>query len=282
MAYELTQTEYVEVDGVPLATPAWEVENLEELFGSAEPRGADLVVPYRRGVVPLRRNLGPKPVDLSVVIFGATDPDGVDHPDERAGLLANRDAFLRDVWRPPQVGTVTGTRTLRYHAPDGTTRAGPFTVAGGLKPTAIGPGALRLSLALNLTEAGLRAETPVDVTSAAVPGGSSDTLVVPNPGTDYQDAAVYTLSGAASSVRIINPTVSTDVWLELGADLTAGAVVIDAGAFTAIRAGVSVVGLVTHSGFERWLPLIPGDNALTIEPTGGAATLQAVHYPLYL
>lgn len=280
---QLTQTEYVEVDGTPLATPAWEVEDLSPLWDAPEIRGGDLVVPYRRGVIPFRRNPAGKPVDLPLAIFGDADPDGAEHATPRVGLQLNRDTFMRDVWRPPQVGTIDGTRTLRYHLPDGSVRSGPCTVSGGLRPTPVGPSTLRVSLALNLTDGGLRDEDPVDVTSDPVGAGLDDLLVVPNPGTDYQDRIVYTLTGSASSVRIINQTVSEDVWLEIGADLASGDVELDTGTFTATRGGtLNVVGTVSHSGFERWLPLIPGDNALRIEPTGGTATLQAVHNPFYL
>ncbi len=277
----ITRTEYVEIDGVPLATPAWEVTSLIELFDLADTRGELVEVPYRRGALAYRRQLGPKRVNLPLNIYGAQDQDGAAHPSAREGLQINRDLLVRDVLRPPQVFTAA-TRLLRAHLADGSVRSGPCQVVGRLRPTEIGPGAMAAAIELALTEGGLRDETAVDVTSASVPGGGSDTLTVPNPGLDYQDAITYTLTGTATSVKLTNDTADPggDVWLEFGGALTGG-VELDTLNYLATRGGVNVVGFVTDSGHERWLPLVPGDNTITIEPTGGTATLQVEHFPFY-
>ena len=282
MAYEVTRAEYVTIDGVPLATPAWEINDLSELWDVADVLGETQPVPYRRGVVPFRRAYGGKSVSFPLTVFGAEDPDGVAYLNARAGLAANRDLLVRDVLRPLQVESGDGTRTLVYHHPDGSTRSGPVLPAGGLRPTPIGPTAFAATLALVLVEGGLRSTVDVDETSASVPAATTGTLTVPNPGTDYQDAAVLTLTGTATAVRITNTTADPDggVWLEFGGALTGG-VTIDTATFSAVRSAISVVGLVTFSGFERWLPLVPGDNVLEIEPTGGTATLNVTHRPFY-
>jgi hypothetical protein len=94
---------------------------------------------------------------------------------------------------------------------------------------------------------------------------------------------VIELTGTATSVVLTNLTADIDeeVFLEFGGDITLD-VTLDTGAFTAVRDDVNVVGLVAYSGFERWLPLIPGNNTIRIEPTGGTATARFVHYPFYL
>lgn len=275
-------SERLEIDGVPLSTPAWEIEDLSGLWDLGEYRGGDRAVPYRRGVLPYRRILGAKVVDLPFVILGDYDPDGALAADPRAQLWANRNELVRTVLRPLQVGTATGDRTVRYYAPDGSTLAGPGKVVGGLRPTPVGPSAMRGSLALSLTEGGLRSETLVDVTSSSVADGGQLDFTVPNPGTDYQDELTLTLTGTASVVRLTNLTADPagGVWWEFGGTLDAG-VTVDTELFTATRGGVSVVGLVTHSGYEKWLPLVPGDNTVRIEPTGGTATVQFEHYPFH-
>lgn len=282
-----TQTEYVEIDGIPLATPAWETNDLSELWDIATILGELPNVPYRRGVIPFRRALGGKAFSLPITILGAEDPDGVPYANPRVGLQTNRDIFLRDIIRPPRIDTITGTRTLRYHQADGSTiLAGPMVIAGGLKPQPLGPSALTGTVVGILTEGGLRDETAVNVTSAAVGDGLTDTMVVPNPGTDYQDAAVIELTGDATYVKLTNLTADPDeeIYLEFAGDISLGTgVVLDTGEFTAIRDGVNTVGLVDYSGFERWLPLTPGeDNTIQIEPTGGSATVEITHYPFYL
>lgn len=280
MPYVVTRAEYVEVAGVPLATPGWEVTDLTGLWDIADPRGDDKAVPYRRGVVPFRRQLGAKRVDLPITVF-ADDPEGV-LAASRAQLWANRNTLIRDVLRPRQVATTTGDITVRYHPPDGSVLSGPAKVVATMNPTPLGPAALRASVGLLLTDGGLRAETPVDVTSTEAPAGGSADVVVPNPGTDYQDRAVLTLTGTATTVTLTNLTADPggDVRLTFGGALTGG-VVVDTGAWTAQRAGTSVIGLVSHSGHERWLPLVPGDNTIRIEPVGGTATLNVVHNPFH-
>lgn len=274
--------ERLEIAGIPLSTPAWEIEDLSPLWDVAGYRGGDLSVPYQRGVVPFRRALGAKVVDLPFVVLGDYDPDGQPAADPRAQLWANRRELVRTVLRPRQVATNTGDSTVRYYAPDGTTIAGPGKIVGGLRPTAVGPSAFRGSLALSLSEGGLRAETQTDVTSAEVSDGNQLDFTVPNAGDDYQDELLIDLTGTATVVRLTNLTADAggDVWWEFGGSLDAG-VAVDTSDFSAVRGGVSVTGLVTHSGFERWLPLVPGDNTVRIEPTGGTVTVQFRHFPFY-
>lgn len=282
----LTQSEYVEIDGIPLATPAWEVTDLSELWDIANIIGELPTVPYRRGVIPFRRALGGKNVNLPIVVFGSEDLEGNPYDTAREGLEANRNVLVRDVLRPPRVNTQAGTRTLRYHLPSGEVLAGPCILAGGLRPQPKGPGAFEGAITVILTEGGLRSETEVDVTSGSVASGGSSDFAVPNPGLDYQDALLIDLTGTATAVRLTNLTADVDeeVYLEFGGDISLGTgVALDTLAFTAVRDAVNVVGLVSYSGFERWLPLVPGgDNTIRIEPTGGTATVQFRHFPFYL
>lgn len=274
--------ERIDLDGVPLSTPAWEINDLSPLWDLPEVIAHDLKVPYRRGVIPFRRPLAGKSVDLPFTIIGAVDPDGVAHPDPREGLQLNHEAFMAAI-APPMVATITGTRVLTYHLPDGTTRTGPAALAGRLRPQPFGPGALRGSLALNLTDGGLRSTTEVDVTSASIAGGASGNLVVPNPGTDYQDRALLDLTGTATTVTLRNLTAEPggSVFLTFGGALSTG-VALDTGLWTATRAGVNVVGLIIKGGFERWLPLVRGNNTIEIAPSGGTAVLRVRHFPFYL
>lgn len=277
-----TETEYLEIDGVPMSTAAWHIEDLSPLWDTAETLGDDLVVPYRRGVVPFRRAYGAKRVDLPIIVTGDYDPDGGPAAPGRAQLWANRNELVRTVLRPLRVGSGDGDRTIRYHAPDGTILAGPGKIIGGLRPTPVGPLAFRASLSLSLSEGGLRSETLSDQTSAGVTDPSTESFVVTNGGDDYQDATLIDITGTATAVTLENLTADPggSVYLTFGGSLGAG-VTLNTADFTAVRAAVSVVGLVSFSGFERWLPLLPGSNTIRITPTGGSATVQFRHYPFF-
>lgn len=275
-------SERLEIGGVPLSTPAWEIEDLSGLWDLAEFRGEDLEVPYQRGALPFRRILGPKRVDLPLVVVGDFDPDGAPAADPREQLWLNRRELVRTVFRPLQVATNTGDQTIRYYAPDGTTIAGPGKVIGGFQPTPLGPLGMRGSLSLSLSEGGLRGETESDQTSPSIADGVPTNFAVANDGDDYQDELRLDLTGTATLVRLTNLTADPggDVWWEFGGSLDAG-VSANTADFSAVRGGVSVTGLVTHSGFERWLPLVPGSNTIEISPTGGNVTVRFRHFPFY-
>ena len=141
---------------------------------------------------------------------------------------------------------------------------------------------MRCSIDITLTEGGLRSETEIDVTSGAAPGDGSLDFVVPNPGTDLQDELRIDLTGAFSSVKLTNVTADpTDlgVFLEFGGNQGVAGVEIDTDAFAAVRDAVNVIGLISQGGHERWLPLVPGDNTIRIEPQVGDATVRFRHFP---
>lgn len=275
-------TEYLEFDSVPLSTPAWEITDLSPLWGTPEYRGEDKTVPYRRGVVPFRRSWGGKRVDLPFAVFGDFDPDGIPAPSARAQLWANRRELIRTVLRPPVVETGDGDRLIRYHAPDSQIYSGPGKIIGGLKPTQLGPTGMRGDLSLVLSEGGLRGETESDETSPSIPDGVPTNFTVSNDGDDFQDALRIDLSGSFTSVTLTNLSADPggDVYWEFGGT-PGGGVAANTSNYTATRDGVSVIGLVSFGGFERWLPLVPGDNTIEISPIGGSATVRFRHFPFY-
>ena len=271
----VTRTEYLEIDGLALSTPAWEVLDPAAIFDVPDLRFDPQRIPYRRGALePGFVTTAPRRVDLPMLIRGDQDPDGVPYLNPREGVAANRDRLATVL-----ASGLSGVRTLRFHRDDGRTLSGPVIGIGGMRPQSDGPSVMRASVGLLLIEGGLRNESTVLVTSAEAPAGGSVDLAVQNPGTMWQDQAVLTLTGTATTVTVTNLTDGPT--LTFGGNLTGG-VVIDTGAWTAVRGGsVDVVGLVTHSGHPRWMPIRVGNTTLRVAPTGGTATLQVVHYPFY-
>ena len=276
------RTEYAELDGLPLSTAAWDTLSLAGLYDSAEVRGDDPAVPYKRGSLPFRRITGAKAVTLPLVVYGDLDSDGAPHADARIGLQVNLDELKQGIAQP-RITSPNGTRLLRHHMPDGTVRTTEAQVLGPLGLSELAPTAVEAGLELLLPEGLLRSEVETDVTSASVPDAGFLDFTVPNPGTAYQDRIVYTLTGGATtSIKLTNLTADAggDVFLEFGGDISPG-VVIDTEAFTAVRSAISVIGLITYSGFESWLPLVAGDNTIRIEPLGSNGILQAQHFARY-
>jgi hypothetical protein len=89
MAYVIRFSHHLEIDGVPLSTPAWEHQNIQGLYASAEVRGENRVMPGARG----RRALPWRPDEtmrtLTLAIFGDLSWDGTKNADAEAGLWAN-------------------------------------------------------------------------------------------------------------------------------------------------------------------------------------------------
>jgi hypothetical protein len=278
------RAEYAELDGIPLSTAAWDTTSLLDLYEAPDVRGDNPTVPYRRGALAFRRITGPKAVTLPLVIYGDYDSTGAPHADPRAGLQANIDELKRLVLDQPRITSADGTRLLRHHLPDTTIRKALAQVVGNLGLTELAPTVVRAALDLTIPEGLMVGETVDTVTSAVASAGSFADVVVPNNGSTYQDRIVYTLTGGATTtVKLTNLTADPggSVYLEFGGSVAAG-VVIDTAAWTAIRSAVSVLGLITYSGFESWLPLLPGNNTIRIEPVASTAQLQAAHYPRFL
>lgn len=280
----ITQTTYVEIDGLELATPAWLVTNLSALRGAMVGlRGEDLPVPYADGALPVRRWVDSQIKQLPFVVFGFKDKDGVVFADQQQGLQANLDE-LQQALVTPVHWTDAGTKPLRLHLPDGSIRAGDCQVQGIEVPIE-GPAAALGTLDVYIPAAVLRDEAATEESSALVADGVPDTFTIPNPGNANQFEVVITLTGTASSqVRLTNQTWDpTDgTFLEFNGDLGVGDVVIDTAKWSALRAGVNVIDLVEHSGHERLFPLKRGvTNTIKVEPTGGNVTVTISHFAAY-
>lgn len=278
----VTMAEHVEIGGLALATPAWQITDLSGLYASGAVRGDGHVIPFHDGRQSYRTRVDAKSVLLPIQVFGHADPDGVAYADRRVGLAANLDQLKRVLRPVGQPGA--GTRTLRHHLPDGTSIRSAGCQVNELTLGPAGPYSYTGVLDLTIPGGLLRDETVTTVTSASIAAGATGTLNVPNAGTADQYETVITLTGTATVTRIRSTTwdPTGGTWLEFGGTPNAG-VVIDTGLWTAVRGGVSVIGLVSHSGHERWLPLSAGaTNVLEILPTGGTATVKVDHYPAYL
>jgi hypothetical protein len=113
MAYVITSPEWLEIDGVPLSTPAWETTDASDLWGSANVRGEDLIIPGAAGVRPYPRRPTVTPATVELAVVGDTALS-----DQRAGLAANC-ALLETLVGPNGVDA-DGTRlAVLHYAPGG-------------------------------------------------------------------------------------------------------------------------------------------------------------------
>lgn len=118
MAYVITSPEWLEIDGVPLSTPAWETTEASELWSSGDVRGNDLIIPGAAGVRPYPRRPTVTPATIELSVVGDTAPDGTAQPEPRAGLAAN--CALLEALVGPNGIDADGTRlAVLHYAPGG-------------------------------------------------------------------------------------------------------------------------------------------------------------------
>lgn len=113
MAYVITSPEWLEIDGVPLSTPAWETTDASDLWGSANVRGEDLIIPGAAGVRPYPRRPTVTPATVELAVVGDTAPDGTALAEPRAGLAAN--CALLEALVGPNGVDADGTRLAVLH-----------------------------------------------------------------------------------------------------------------------------------------------------------------------
>lgn len=272
-----SEDEYIEVDGLPLDTPAWSHENLGAIYNTPGFRGPGRTVAQRQGEQPRPRIVGPRPVDVRLLVFGHTDSDGNPTSTQLQGLRGNLDELKAHLDHSLAVGTVK----LRHVLDDGAVREAQAQLTDPLEVSQAGE-TVRCVANLWLPDGALR-DTALVSTSAT----DAFPLTVPNPGSGDQLDTVITLSGDATSVTLTNGTWGNNTDLTVAVDLSAGDVTVDTDKLTATQGAASVVGSVSHNTdgvmAARWLPLRKnGDNAIEVSHNGTTLTVTVEHYPRWL
>lgn len=85
---QITRTWYLEVNSIPLATPAWEIPDLSALLDSGVLRGADRTLPGAAGVRAQKRRRNVWVVTFPLDVMGDKDSDGsaISDPNEGVNL----------------------------------------------------------------------------------------------------------------------------------------------------------------------------------------------------
>lgn len=143
----ITATEYLEINSVPLATPAWRITDLTALNRSAEQRGTDRLLPLA-GIRSLPRHPTVTSFVLPFRVWGHMDREGTPYADPRAGLKANLAVLHSAIFDPVQTGD--GTRSATWHQAGGTTVTKDVKVLPWT-PSAVSPRSQRGDLVITIT-----------------------------------------------------------------------------------------------------------------------------------
>lgn len=123
MSYEITRNVYVELGGVPLATPAFECLDPMTLAAPASRRGQDRVIAGAAGVRAKRRRKTVTRRTITVVVAGHPKWDGSQHSAGDTGLQSNLDHIYAALL-PTDGDPITAT----VHKPGGSTVTGPVQI----------------------------------------------------------------------------------------------------------------------------------------------------------
>lgn len=139
----INRATYLEINSVPLATPAWRITDLSKLYGLAV-RGEDRLIPATSGSRAYRRWIASRVVGLPLLVEGARTHEDVVNANVWSGLDANVDYLMTNVVLPP----ATATYSAIWHRASGNLTAEVHVE--GFEPEAWGHGWTRFRLELSI------------------------------------------------------------------------------------------------------------------------------------
>jgi len=265
MAYLVTATEYIDIDGVPMATPAWLATDLSELNDGPENRGSNLVIPRRPGAVFRAKIRDSRIVNIPIVIFGDRDAENNVHADPRQGLIENINALKAALYMP----SFAAARVLTYYRAAGNVEATVQTTQK-LDITPIGPTTARAILTIEIPSGVLRSVSPTVFTQTV---DDDTTFTITVPGSGEVIGISYNIPGACSSLTITNNTWQQS--LSYGSAITSG-LALNTLSYTALDGATNVSGGITTGNTPFWLPLQPGANELRVQRPGGSSVTMSI------
>jgi hypothetical protein len=139
----ITRSTYLEINSVPLATPAWRILDLSRLHGLAV-RGSDRIMPGANGMRAQRRRRTIYSQSLPLLVVGRYDREGNVLSNVYDGLDDNIDYLMTNVIEPPSTATVAAV----WHRAGGNKSAAIHVE--GFDPDGWGNGWIRFSLAISI------------------------------------------------------------------------------------------------------------------------------------
>lgn len=234
---------------------------LDDVLGTPERRGENIVIPFRQGRVHTRKYYDQRTILLGVLITGTTITDVEDNFRQLKTLCAN-----------------SNQQALYVETNDGTPLTAQAEVNGSIQPSISGPVAVKTTIPFTLADPFWYEEDAV-VENVNINAGTVNPTIN-NTGSVETDKIDIVLTGPLSNTVILNG--ANNVSLTYGTAISSGHTVTisrdaTSGQFTAVHSvSGNVIGNVTHSGSPSLMVFEPGDNDLTI--TDGVGTTGTVEF----
>lgn len=153
MAYVIRFGHHLEIDGVPLSTPAWEHLDIQALYSGPQTRGENRVMPGAAGVRALPWRPDQTMRTISLAIFGDLSWDGTKNTDAVDGLWANVAHLEAFIVNNP--GNATSTRTATIKRPGAADLVAAIQVRGfEVTQESYSPAAISASMDIALVSGG--------------------------------------------------------------------------------------------------------------------------------
>lgn len=275
----ITTDQYWELDGVPLTTPAWNIQELDGLEGLPSRRGSNIVAAYHPGEIWRPKQHGVSTKTMLMWICWK-DQDGNEEV-TREGRWGQFNRNLENF--KAMIGDPVVQHTLkRYMYLDGVLVTRAFTVEC--------TSTMQMKYAEN--DFWPSAEFALDFVLAD-PYAYGDDIVV---NLSLASPLVHTMPGSIGvrkmqihfDGQLINPVLTNNtnvVVLSYGATIAAGTGTLDVDTeyFTAIDdGGNNQLALVTHTGAREFFKMVVGDNNLLLSDDGGTGSATITYAPPYL
>lgn len=281
----ITTDEWIEVDGTPLNTLAWNITTWGgNRLSPPAVRGSNVTVPGRPGTVFMEKEVDSQTYTLNMWVQGSL-PDG-SRPTERAP----QEEFDAN-WRMLRKLLFTTRRLLkvtkRWYDPDlnailSAVGYGHFN--GGLEPSMTGRARAIFSVDLLFPDPFFYGATQeFDPSTTATKTWRPDVMG------DWRTTSIQ----ASITGPRVNPKITvthpdgSQVWVQYSGTLATGDVLnLDVDKFTAkltTAAGVtsSVTGLIKHGGDAPWLTFEPGENVVVLSSTSGTGAVTLSYNPVW-
>lgn len=273
--------EWWEINGVSLNQYCWAIKTIGgSRLSVPKLRGDNTLLPFRDGRMYRTKNADSRVITLAMWVAGV-DP-ATDQPanNQKVQFNDNWKSLQKLFWSPDAQLTLTRRWWENAASPVLREATALCELAGTMDPTMTGRTRADFAVDLLLSDPYFYGpEISTDLTT-------SGTAVVTNPG----DISVWstidiTLNGELVSPLIANQSIEPEVWMRVNTAIVDDPIIIDVGDFTVLNTfnNSYFTGSVTHSGFQAWMKLIPGDNILKLTSTGNSTGNAVLKFrPAYL
>jgi hypothetical protein len=238
------------------------IEDLSGSYDMPAPRGENQTVPLKEGRIYVPKYHDQREMTFGMWVSGYTPSAFDQQVDDLKKLL------------------YSGYNLLEREDDSGNVRSAMAEVRGPLQFMKVGKTAGKCTVTFLLPDPFFYGDTQVDVSQEITTNPIE--FVVAHPGTAPARKAVLTLDGPAANPTLIT-NLTTGVWLSYaGSLLNTDSLVVDCGAFTALKGSSNVIALLRHAGDSAFMYLMPGDNTFRVQSATTGGSLRVAFYPPYL